>query len=84
MTRPQQVRDECLVQLYGSGPLWLSVEHLWKVAHQQQFDFDRHEMLCALQFLSGQGMAESRTDEASGEVRYRITSKGILHFENER
>jgi len=54
------------------------------VAHQQQFDFDRHEMLCALQFLSGQGMAESRTDEASGEVRYRITSKGILHFENER
>lgn len=84
MTRAQEIRHEVLLQLYGSGRIPISVEHIRRVCKRAGFDYSDTELRDALFFLKGQGFAEALTDAATGEVRHRITSTGILQFENER
>lgn len=82
MTRTQEIRHECLLQLYGSRSVPLNAAHIRKVARRQQFDFNEHEILNELNFLAGQLLAENVGNPATGEVLWRITSAGVLHFEN--
>lgn len=79
--RLQELRDECLLQLYGSKEIPLSAGHIRKVARRQGFDYAEAEIRSALFFLKGQGMAEEVPDVATGEVKHRITSAGMLHYE---
>lgn len=83
MTREQEIRHECLLQLYGAQGIVLSSEHIRKVARRQAFDYSDGEIRAALYFLVGQGFAEKVTDPGTGLVAYRITSKGMLQYENE-
>ncbi len=81
MTRPQQVRYECLLQLYGSKEIPLSAEHITRVARRQGFDFSEAEVRDALFFLKGQRLCEELAAPATGELRHRITSPGMLQWE---
>ena len=83
MTRAQEIRHECLLQLYGAQQIPIAPAHVRKVAKRQGFDYTETEIGDALYFLKGQGFAERLTDAATGELRYRITSAGTLQFENE-
>jgi hypothetical protein len=82
MTRAQEIRHEVLLQLYGSQSIAISILHIKKVAKRGGFDYGETELRDAIYFLRGQGFCEYVTDEATGEQRYRITSKGTLHYEN--
>lgn len=82
MTRPQEIRHEVLLQLYGSQVIPISIEHIKRVCKRAGFDYGETELRDALFFLRGQGFAEYIVDEATGEQRYRITSQGTLHYEN--
>jgi len=81
MTRSHDIRHECLLQLYGSKEIPISAAHIRKVAGRQGFDYSEQEIRDALFFLRGQGMCELVRDGATGEVRQRITSKGMMHWE---
>ena len=82
MTREQEIRHECLLQLYGSKEITISAALIRKVARRQGFDYTEREVRDALFFLRGQSMCEQVRDEATGEVRERITSKGMLEWES--
>lgn len=81
MTRVQEVRHECLLQLYGSGRIPISAEHIQRVARRGGFRHGAEEIKNALHFLVGQGFAERVPDPASGEERWRITSAGMIEWE---
>ncbi len=83
MNRTQEIRHECLTQLYGAGSIAISQAHIRTVARRQGFDYSPIEIREAMFFLSGQGLCESVRDPATGETRHRITSAGMLHFENQ-
>lgn len=84
MTRPQEIRHEALLQLYGAGQsMKLSAEHVAKVAKRGGFDYSAKEVEDALLFLAGQGFAKSEVNSATGEIRYQITSAGVLQYENQ-
>lgn len=82
MTRAQEIRHEVLLQLYGSQSIAISIEHIKRVCKRAGFDYGETELRDAIYFLRGQGLCEYVTDDATGEQRYRITSKGTLHYEN--
>jgi len=81
MSRDHDIRHECLLQLYGSKQIAISAEHIRKVARRQGFDYTELEIRDALFFLRGQGMCEIIRDRATGETRHRITSAGMIHWE---
>jgi repressor of nif and glnA expression len=81
MTRDHETRHECLLQLYGSKEIPISAPHIRKVARRQGFDYSEQEIRDALFFLRGQGMCELARDEATGEARQRITSRGMMRWE---
>jgi hypothetical protein len=83
MNRSQEIRHECLLQLYASKEIPLAVGHIRKVASRQGFDYSEPEIRDALFFLRGQGLCEMVQDPATGQVRHRVTSAGILCFERE-
>lgn len=80
--RAQEIRHECLLQLYGSKELPLPIVHIHKVCKRQGFNYSSLEIREALFFLCEQEMVKRFPDEATGEVRYRITGKGMIHYEN--
>jgi hypothetical protein len=82
MTRAQEIRHECLLQLHGSGSIPISPAHIRTQAKRQGFEYTDTEVRDALYFHTSQGNAEILTDGVSGESRYRITSKGMILFEN--
>ncbi len=82
MTRAHEIRHECLLQLYGSKEIPLSAAHIAKVARRQGFDYSDQEVRDALFFLRGQGLCQTLEDPRTGEVRQRITSEGMLEWEN--
>ena len=81
MTPAQSIRHECLLQLYGSKEIPISAELIRKVARRQGFDYSDADIRDALFFLRGQGLCEAVTDPATGQVRHRITSAGMLQYE---
>jgi repressor of nif and glnA expression len=81
MTREQEIRHECLLQLYGSKEIPISAAHIRKVARRQGFDYSEQEIRDGLFFLRGQGMCEVVRDAATGEARDRITSAGMIEWE---
>lgn len=82
MTRAQEIRHEVLLQLYGSQSIPISKAHIRKVAKRGGFDYSETEVGDALFFLLGQGLAAKVQDEATGEIKYHITSHGTLQYEN--
>jgi hypothetical protein len=83
MSRIHEIRHECLLQLYGSKEIPLTAAHIRKVARRQGFDYAEREIADALFFLRGQALCAEVRDEATGELRHRITSAGMLHYERE-
>jgi hypothetical protein len=81
MTRAQAIRHEVLLQLYGAGRLGATASHIGKVCRRAGEDFSDAEIAEALAFHVDQGFAATRRDEGTGVVRHRVTSKGILHWE---
>lgn len=82
MTRNQSIRDEVLTRLKGAGQrIGLTPQHMAKRARAEGEDFSDDEVLEACLFLVGQGFAERCQFAATGEVRFRITSKGVLEYE---
>ncbi|EEF62085.1 hypothetical protein [Pedosphaera parvula] len=81
MNRTQEIRHECLLQLYGSGSIPISINHLRKVAKRQGFDYSESEVRDQLHFLRGQNLCEEITDRITGENKYIITSEGMLAYE---
>lgn len=81
LTRQQEIRHECLLQLYGSQRIAISPAHIRRVAQRGGFDYTETEVKDALFFLHGQGFCTKLTDPALGEIKYQITSAGSLHWE---
>jgi hypothetical protein len=81
MPKLHDIRHECLLQLYGSKEIPISTQLIVKVARRQGFDYTDLDIRDALFFLRGQGLCEIVSDPATGEVRHRITSAGMLHYE---
>ncbi len=82
MTRAQEIRKECLLQLYGAKELPISPALAARRAKHAGLDYTETEVRDALFFLKGQGLAESVQDTVTGETKYRITSKGMIEYEN--
>lgn len=82
MTRTHEIRHECLLQLYGSGSIPISINHVRKVARRQGFDYSEAEVRDQLHFLRGQNLCEEVVDRITGETRYVITSVGMLAYEH--
>ena len=82
MNRSQEIRHECLLQLYGSKEIPISADHIHKVARRQGFDYSQQEIRNGLFFLRGQGLCELLVQTATGEARHRITSAGLIEWEN--
>ena len=81
MTREQEIRHECLLQLYGSKEIAISAAHIRKVARRQGFDYTEAEIRDGLFFLRGQGFCEAVRNDGTGETQNRITSAGMLEWE---
>lgn len=81
MTNAQACRRECLLQLYGSGSIPISIAHIRKVAAREQLVFSEEEVRNALHFHKGQGFCDEVTNAGSGEPRYVINSKGMIEHE---
>lgn len=81
MERKQEIRHEALLQLYGSGAIAISATHVRKVAKRGGVDYADGEIRDALHFLTSQEHAVQIQDQGTGEVRYQITSKGMMHWE---
>jgi hypothetical protein len=81
MSRTQEIRYEVLLQLYGSGAIPISAEHIQKVAKRGGFDYSATEIRDQLHFLIGQEFARDIQQPGTGETRYGITSKGMLEYE---
>jgi len=83
MTDSQKLRHECLLYLYGSRPLAISADHIHRSSRRDGgTDFAIAEIRAELVFLLDEGLVVKITDTATGEIRYRITSKGCNHWEN--
>jgi len=82
MTRPQKIRKEILMQLYGARPLALSPSLMWREARKAGLDYTEAEVRAEAAFLHGQDLAQMFTDPVSGETKYAITSKGTMAHEN--
>ena len=82
MKRDQEIRHECLLQLYGAKEIPISAEHIRKIARREGFDYSERDVRDALFFLRGQGLCELILDPVTGQQRHRITSAGMLHWEN--
>ena len=83
MLTDHEIRHECLLQLYGSKEIPISADHIRKVACRQGFDYTALEIRDALFFLRGQGLCEIVRDRATGQMRHRITSAGMLNWEEQ-
>ena len=81
MKHEQEIRHECLLQLYGSKEIPISAAHIRKVAKRQGFDYSEQEIRDGLFFLRGQGFCEVVVDAATGEARHRISSRGMIEWE---
>ena len=85
MTDSQKLRHECLLYLYGSRPLAISAETIHRSSKRDNGAdlFAVAEIRAELVFLLDEGLALKVTDTATGEIRYRITSKGCNHWESQ-
>jgi hypothetical protein len=83
MKREYMIRKEVLLQLYGSGPIPISIPLIHKIAHWAGFDFSELEITKQVHFLKGQGFCAETADPGTGEVRFSITSAGMLQHEKE-
>jgi hypothetical protein len=84
MTDSQKLRHECLLYLYGSRPLAISADSIHRQSRRDNSGaevFAIAEIRAELVFLLDEGLALKVTDTATGEVRYRITSKGCNQWE---
>jgi hypothetical protein len=84
MTREQDIRKEVIFQLYAMRPLLASASLLARQANKAGLDFTPTECGREAAFLVGQGLVEKTDDPVSGEAKYAITSKGIIHYEQNR
>jgi hypothetical protein len=80
MTRPQEIRKEILMQLYASRPLAASAALIARQAKKAGLDYGEAEVKAECSFLHGAEYLQTIRDP-SGEMKYAITSQGILSHE---
>jgi len=80
MTRLQEIRHECLLQLYGSKeiPFPPTISTKWPGGRGRLF---QQEIRNGLFFLRGQGFANS-SSRPTGEARHRINQRRLIEWEN--
>ena len=84
MTRLQRIRHEVLLQLYAARPLAVTAEAIAKRAQREADelrDLSLEEVKAELMFLRDE-LLVMRNIDATGVIRYSITSKGCLLREN--
>lgn len=82
MTRAQEIRHECLRQLYGARPLWRTAANIRKIARREDaVDWSESEVAAELVLLTQQQFAEELRDPGLGVLRYRISGKGTFEWE---
>jgi len=79
--RNHEIRHEVLLQLYGSR-LPLRIAFIHQTCGGRRLDYAHAEIVNELIFLVDAGFAKIVSNPATGEVRYQITSPGVLHWEN--
>lgn len=82
MTRVQEIRKEILMQLYASRPIAMSPALIARQARKSGLDYTENEVRAECSFLHGTELAQLLGDMGTGETRYAISSKGIMHHEN--
>ncbi len=83
MTFAQTIRHEALRQLYYSKEIAISAAHIRRIIKRDDnLNCTEMEIRDNLYFLTGQGYVERVQDRSTGEVRYRITSAGMLEWES--
>ena len=83
MTRAQEIRKEVLFQLYGGKEVPCAPTLIVRRAKREGLDYTETEVRDALYFLKGQGFAELVSDETTGQQKYRITSRGMIQYEQQ-
>jgi len=81
MTRNAEIRKEILLQLYGARLVWHSAALITRQARKQGLDYTEAEVRAECEFLADQGIAQSSTDQVSGETKFKISSKGVIEYE---
>ena len=81
MTRNQEIRKEILLQLYAARPLAHSPALIARQGKKAGLDYSENEIAAECAFLAGQGLIGDVEDTASGELKFAITSKGVLEYE---
>jgi len=79
--RNQEIRRQCLLELNGVRPLARSASHVRRKLCANGFDYSEREVFTELEFLIGQELAERVNDTVAGERLYKITSQGVIEFE---
>jgi hypothetical protein len=82
MNRYAEIRKEILMQLYAARRLHHSAALIARQARKQGLNYSEDEIATEAEFLVGQGFATSSPDPVSGETKFKITSAGVLQYEN--
>jgi len=81
MKRPDQIRQEILMQLYAQRPLAVGAWRIHRDAWKSHYDYSLEEIARELDFLEGEGLVERIASVGSSEIKYKISSAGIKHYE---
>lgn len=69
------------MQLYAQRPLAVGAYRVHRDAWKGCYDYSRAEIERELDFLRGEGLLEIMPRAGASEVKYKITSVGIKHYE---
>jgi hypothetical protein len=81
MKRTDQIRQEILIQLYAQRPLAVGAWRIHRDAWKSHYNYSLEEIARELDFLEGEGLAERAESIGASEVKYKISSSGVKHYE---
>jgi len=81
MKRTDQIRQEILMQLYAQRPLAVGAWRIHRDAWKSHYDYTLDEIARELDFLEGEGLVERAPCPGLSEIKYKVTSAGIKHYE---
>lgn len=81
MSRPDEIRKEILLQLYGCRPLTRAADRIHRDAKKEGYDYSLFEIKQELTFLSDEGLLIRITEPGTTAAVYRIHANGVRHYE---
>ena len=81
MSRNDNIRQEILLQLYGSRPLARSADFISREASKQGLQLSAQEIKSELIFLADEGLVITIKDAAGTAQMYRIHAHGVRYYE---